>query len=65
MNKDLIFPKQGFCGFPNDCKQLIDNYNLTKKYLDFEIYDKMNNVVEWKFINTEYFLFLYNKYFKI
>ena len=61
----LIFPKQGFCGFPNNCKTLIDNYNLCKKYLGFE-FEKGNNVhLEWKFINTEVYLrFVLEKYMK-
>lgn len=53
---DLIYSKQGYCGFPNDCKILIKNFNLTEKYLKFKLKEEYDNALEWKFINTEVFL---------
>ena len=35
---------------------LIENYNLIKKYLDFDLQNTKNRELEWKFINTEKFL---------
>ncbi len=57
----LLKPKQGFSGFPNESmKRLINNFNITKEYLDIENFEKLDLknslALEWKFLNIEYFL---------
>ena len=60
--KDLVLPKQGFCGFPNEAKKLIKNYNLLNKELNLKIdnVNEYNRDEKWKIINTQ--LFLENHY---
>lgn len=55
---DLVLPKQGFCGFPNEAKKLINNYNLLNKELVLKIdnIDEYNRDDQWKIINTQLFL---------
>lgn len=56
--KDLVLPKQGFCGFPNEAKKLIKNYNLLNKELNLKIdnINEYNRDEKWKIINTQLFL---------
>ncbi len=68
LDKKLIFPKEGFSGFPNSLRRKSQNYYLTKKLLKVDkkmllkninkYYDvkNLNRDVEWKLINTEKFL---------
>ena len=67
LSKKLIFPKEGFSGFPNALKRKNDNYKLTKNLLKIDknfllrniraYYDNKNlkRDVEWKLINSEKF----------
>lgn len=56
--RDLVLPKQGFCGFPNESKKLIKNYDLLNKELNLKI-DNINGYnrdEQWKIINIQLFL---------
>lgn len=60
-NKNLIFTKQGFAGFPNETIKYIgstDNFFL-KKFVSFSkiknIYD-LDRSLQWKILNTEFYL---------
>jgi hypothetical protein len=68
-NKSLLKPKQGFSGYPNESvKNFIDNYDISREYLEIENFEKLdikNNLsLEWKFLNTEYFLKTFQDYAK-
>lgn len=60
-NKNLIFKKQGFSGFPNEIKKFLPpkkNF-LIKKYdksLNKMLLSKIEKSLEWKVLNTEFFL---------
>ena len=60
-NKKLIFKKQGFSGFPNEIKEFLPprkNFLLKKydKSLSKMLFSKIGKSLEWKVLNTEYFL---------
>ena len=66
---DLLKPKQGFSGFPNESmKKIITDYKVTQDFLeitnlgDFSI--EKNIALEWKLLNTEYFLREFQSYIK-
>ncbi|OUW73715.1 MAG: hypothetical protein CBD76_02635 [Pelagibacteraceae bacterium TMED216] len=59
---DLLFPKQGFSGFPNEInenlkksKKFIINKYLKNK-IDFKYYTRQNPQLRWKISNMESFL---------
>lgn len=70
-NEKLIYPKEGFSGFPNSLKRKSNNYYLTKKSIKVDKKILLKNInkyydlknlkrdVEWKLINTEKFLHNY------
>ena len=58
-----LMPKQGFAGFPNESKALLDkkksqnHIKNIKEYLDFKDKDvKLSRDMEWKLINMEFYL---------
>jgi len=66
--KELIFPKQGFPGYPNEAGRLMvgDNYPRVREVLGLRDIPKTNGrlsqAIEWKLINTELFLRYFNKH---
>ena len=62
LGKNLLFPKQGFSGFPNESGRILidNNYDLVKKVLELahipEINGRISQTIEWKLINVELFL---------
>ena len=68
-NSDLIKPKQGFSGFPNESmKKIISNFKITEDLLEItnlkELNLENNIALEWKLLNTEYFLREFDSYIK-
>ena len=61
-NKNLVYKKQGFSGFPNEAKCLLGKKNqfemLNKTKINYSKYKKFSNFrsYEWKLINLELFL---------
>ncbi len=61
-NKNLLKPKQGFSGYPNESiKEFVDkDFKLTNDYLEIKKFDNSfvdnDTALEWKFINCEYYL---------
>ena len=61
-NKKLIFKKQGFPGFPNETSVFLGPkkdylfFKYFKRHLISKNEKKNNKALEWKIINTEYFL---------
>ena len=59
---DLLFPKQGFSGFPNEINNNLKNCknykinNYLKKKIDFNFYNKQSAQLKWKISNMESFL---------
>ena len=66
--KELLFPKQGFSGYPNEAGRLMvgDNYPRVREVLGLRNTTKTNGrlsqAIEWKLINTELFLRRFNKH---
>ena len=66
--KELLFPKQGFSGYPNEAGRLLvgDNYPRVREVLGLRNTPKTNGrlsqAIEWKLINTELFLRYFNKH---
>ena len=64
----LLFPKQGFSGYPNEAGHLVvdDNYPRVREVLGLRNTTKTNGrlsqAIEWKLINTELFLRYFNKH---
>ena len=58
--KKLIYKKQGFSGFPNDTRTLLDKklFFRVNKLLNsnFSKENKLNRELEWKLLNLEFFL---------
>ena len=60
--KELLYPKQGFSGFPNEAGRLLvgGEYKLVKNVLGQKYIPKVSGAkkqaIEWKMINTELFL---------
>lgn len=64
-SKKLLFPKQGFAGFPNETKKKLGEFKnfkilkilkKNKKKINIKRISKGNKELEWKIINTEQFL---------
>ena len=64
-SKELLFPKQGFAGFPNETKKKLGKFKKfkilkilkkNKKKINIEGLSKRNKELEWKILNTEQFL---------
>ncbi len=61
-SKKLLYPKQGFSGFPNEMKKYLpsfNNYLIKKKknFLNQKLkHNKLSRSMEWKICNTEFFL---------
>ncbi len=59
---NLLFPKQGFSGFPNEINNNLKNsknYKINKylkKRIDSNFYNKQNTQIRWKISNMESFL---------
>ena len=59
---NLLFPKQGFSGFPNEINNNLKNsknYKINKylkKKIDYNYYNKQNAQIRWKISNMESFL---------
>ena len=67
-NKNLIFKKQGFSGFPNESTDFLNNnekkeIEILKKLFKKKI--KINRAIEWKLINCFYFQKFCNKRLKL
>tara|TARA_B100000315_G_scaffold96742_1_gene88861 strand:- start:280 stop:594 length:315 start_codon:yes stop_codon:yes gene_type:complete len=66
--KDLLLPKQGFSGYPNEAGRLMvgDNYPRVRDVLGLRNTPRTNGrlsqAIEWKLINTELFLRRFNKH---
>ncbi len=60
--KELLFPKQGFSGFPNEAGKVLagHDYSHTKKLLGLRqlpsLEGELGHAIEWKLMNTELFL---------
>jgi len=65
-NKDLLFKKQGFSGFPNESGAFLGDkkYFITPDILKISKNELLNldRSTEWKLINMEYFLRNFSKY---
>ena len=65
-NKDLLFKKQGFSGFPNESGAFLgdEKYFITPDILKISKNELLNldRSTEWKLINMEYFLRNFSKY---
>ena len=66
---DLLKPKQGFSGFPNESmKKIISDFQITEDFLEITNLSDLNlenNIaLEWKLLNTEYFLREFSSYIK-
>ena len=61
-SKELLYPKQGFAGFPNEMKKYLPSFDRylikkKKKFLNQNLkYKKLSRSMEWKICNTEFFL---------
>ena len=60
-SKELIYPKQGFSGFPNESKKYLEKSSKKKlqNLLDLNCLPESKNLSredEWKIINIDYFL---------
>ena len=66
--KELLFPKQGFSGYPNEAGRLMvgDNYPRVRDVLGLRNTPRTNGrlsqAIEWKLINTELFLSHFSKH---
>jgi asparagine synthase (glutamine-hydrolysing) len=66
--KELLLPKQGFSGYPNEAgRTMIDNnFPLTRDFLDLTDFptsnDQISQALEWKLINMEFFLGQFKKH---
>ena len=64
-NKNLVFRKQGFSGFPNEIGKYLGLYkNFTiHNYFNFfnKNIKKKSSSFTWKIFNTEHFLKFYEK----
>ena len=58
--KKLIYKKQGFSGFPNDTRVLLNKnlfFRVNKLFnTDFNKDGKFTRELEWKLLNLEFFL---------
>ena len=65
-NKELLFKKQGFSGFPNESGAFLGDqkYFLTPDILKIPKKELLNldRATEWKLINMEYFLRNFSQY---
>jgi asparagine synthetase B (glutamine-hydrolysing) len=61
-SEQLIYPKQGFSGFPNEMGKVLGNHKkyLIKDFLKIQNFNKVikssNRATLWKIYNTEFFL---------
>ena len=62
LSEKLIYPKQGFSGFPNEMEEVLGDHKkyMIKDFLKIENFDKVIKLSDkatlWKIYNTEFFL---------
>ena len=67
-SEDLLFPKQGFSGYPNESLQdLVDkDFKFSKEFLEITEIPSLEGqdeiAAKWKLINVEYFLKSFEKF---
>ena len=67
-DQSLIYPKQGFAGYPNEAARslLKDGWKITENFLEIVNLPKVDSTipreVEWKLMNVELFLSQFKSY---